>query len=438
MDDQDIGQLQADVITINTELARQTHFRGYFTTNDEILSLANPAIGDYAYSAEDLLVWDYDGTQWIETDKIVPDQMTPASDANPQADGTVTAGISTEYSRGDHVHPLNITSTIPVSDSASGAVGTANQYARSDHSHPINISTSIAPQDSTSGSVGTTNYYARSDHSHPINVQTNASIVPIVNGVGSNGTSTYYARQDHIHPQQLTYDGNVTATKFIKTGGLATEILCANGDTTAISTIDNDSVKKTGKPLQIVQEYLRYADYSYNDDEPSVESDDDDYQTRGQIYSQYVNKSQTETIIKRKTFKNSQLEIQQTGPANPLIVSNYNNSGILQQLINSSELILSLNTTDPVGTPLYINYRDGNLSSLYPNSKLVQNYVLNAGTSSSFAGVKCGVLQWLVGSAGNDTLNPLGFTIVIAGQETQGKAVQWGINSSQSGGLYAS
>ncbi|KAA6375406.1 MAG: hypothetical protein EZS28_029066, partial [Streblomastix strix] len=30
---------------------------------------------------------------------------------------------------------------------------------------------------------------------------------------------------------QLTYDGNITATKFIKTGGLATEILCANGDT---------------------------------------------------------------------------------------------------------------------------------------------------------------------------------------------------------------
>ncbi|KAA6362417.1 MAG: hypothetical protein EZS28_042056, partial [Streblomastix strix] len=44
----------------------------------------------------------------------------------------------------------------------------------------------------------------------------------------------FYARQDHVHPQQLTYDGNVTATKFIKTGGLATEILCANGDTTTI------------------------------------------------------------------------------------------------------------------------------------------------------------------------------------------------------------
>ncbi|KAA6398024.1 MAG: hypothetical protein EZS28_006453 [Streblomastix strix] len=142
-------------------------------------------------------------SNWYNSGDIVPDQVTPASDATPLSDGTATAGISTEYSRGDHVHPLNITSTIPISDSASGSVGTAN-------------------------------YYARSDHSHPINVETNASNIPIVNGVGANGQSAFYARQDHVYPQQLTYDGNVTATKFIKTGGLATEILCANGDTTTI------------------------------------------------------------------------------------------------------------------------------------------------------------------------------------------------------------
>ncbi|KAA6372158.1 MAG: hypothetical protein EZS28_032315 [Streblomastix strix] len=234
MDDQDIGQLQADVQVIFTELARQTHFRGYFTTNDEILQLANPAIGDYAYSAENLLVWIYD-TSWYETDQIVSDQVTPASDANPLADGTVTAGTSTEYSRGDHIHPINVSTNIPLSDSNSESIGESNQYARSDHQHPINISNDLPLQDND-GSVGTTNSYARSDHQHPINVETNASNIPIVNGVGNNGTSTYYSRQDHIHPQQLSYEGNVTATKFIKTGGLATEILCANGDTI---TVDN-------------------------------------------------------------------------------------------------------------------------------------------------------------------------------------------------------
>ncbi|KAA6320899.1 MAG: hypothetical protein EZS28_054626, partial [Streblomastix strix] len=168
---------------------------------------------------------------WYNSGDIVPDQVTPASDATPLSDGTATAGINTEYSRGDHVHPLNVTSTIPISDSASGSVGTTNYYARNDHSHPLNITTSIPPQDSASGSVGTTNYYARNDHSHPINVETNASNIPIVNGVGANGTSAFYSRHDHVHPQQLTYDGNVTATKFIKTGGTSNDILLADGST---------------------------------------------------------------------------------------------------------------------------------------------------------------------------------------------------------------
>ncbi|KAA6400861.1 MAG: hypothetical protein EZS28_003620 [Streblomastix strix] len=194
--------------------------------------------------AESRTVWMYD-QNWYNSGDIVPDQVTPANDATPLSDGTATAGISTEYSRGDHIHPLNVTTTIPISDSASGSVGTANYYTRSDHSHPLNIKTSIPPQDSASGSVGTTNYYARNDHSHPINVETNASNIPVVNGVGANGSSAFYARQDHVHPQQLTYDGNVTATKFIKTGGLTTEVLCANGDTKALSDIISNYVDLT-------------------------------------------------------------------------------------------------------------------------------------------------------------------------------------------------
>ncbi|KAA6363377.1 MAG: hypothetical protein EZS28_041096, partial [Streblomastix strix] len=61
-----------------------------------------------------------------------------------------------------------------------------------------------------------------------------------------NGTSVNYSRHDHVHPQQLTYDGNVTATKFIKTGGLATEILCANGDTTTIDQKLSRSYNSSG------------------------------------------------------------------------------------------------------------------------------------------------------------------------------------------------
>ncbi|KAA6372604.1 MAG: hypothetical protein EZS28_031869 [Streblomastix strix] len=198
------------------ELARQTHFRGYYLLNADIINLASSDTGDFAFSAESGTVWMYESS-WYDSGQLVPDQVTPASDELPLVDGTASAGISTSYSRGDHVHPINVTTSVPISDSASGSVGTANSYARSDHSHPINISATTPLQDST-GSVGTANSYARSDHQHTINVETNASNIPQVDGVGVNGSSTYYSRHDHVHPQQLTYDGNVTATKFIKTG----------------------------------------------------------------------------------------------------------------------------------------------------------------------------------------------------------------------------
>ncbi|KAA6394004.1 MAG: hypothetical protein EZS28_010472 [Streblomastix strix] len=231
--EQDITDIKNDIDTINQELSRQTYFRGYYLLNTDIQNLTDQANGDFAFSDESGTVWMYD-SNWYNSEDIVPFQVTPACDATPQSYRTATAGINTEYSRGDHVHPLNNTTTIPPCDSVSRSVGTTNYYARNDHSHPLNITASIPPQDSDTGSVGTTNHYARNDHSHPINVETNDSNIPIVNGVGANGTSAFYARHNHVHPQQLTFDGNITATKFIKAGGLATEILCSNGDTTTI------------------------------------------------------------------------------------------------------------------------------------------------------------------------------------------------------------
>ncbi|KAA6390733.1 MAG: hypothetical protein EZS28_013739 [Streblomastix strix] len=110
-------------------------------------------------------------------------------------------------------------------DNASESVGTTNYNARNDYSNLLNVTISIPIQDGANGSVGTTNYYARIGHSHPINVETNASNIPVVNGVGTNGSSTFYARQDHVHPQQLIYDGISSATKFIEACGLVSEVL---------------------------------------------------------------------------------------------------------------------------------------------------------------------------------------------------------------------
>ncbi|KAA6364602.1 MAG: hypothetical protein EZS28_039871, partial [Streblomastix strix] len=177
---------------------------GYYLLNTDTQNLSDSANGDFSFSAESGTEWMNDQNCYNSGD-IVPDQVTPASDATLLSDGIATAGICTQYSRRDHVHMLNITTT-------------------------------IQPTDSASGSVGTTNYYARNHHSHPINIETNASNISIVNGVGAKGTSAFYARHDRIHLQQLSYDGNVTTTKFIKANGSATEVLCVNGDKTTIDS----------------------------------------------------------------------------------------------------------------------------------------------------------------------------------------------------------
>ncbi|KAA6384460.1 MAG: hypothetical protein EZS28_020015 [Streblomastix strix] len=137
---QDIGQLQADIQVIDQELVIQTHFRGYFATNEEILALQSSAVDDYAYSAEELLVRVYQNS-WVETDQIVPDQVTPARNTTSMEDsGTSIAGTGIEYTCRDHQHPLQVSIVLPVKDTATGEEGTATTYARSDHAHHINLS----------------------------------------------------------------------------------------------------------------------------------------------------------------------------------------------------------------------------------------------------------------------------------------------------------
>ncbi|KAA6377093.1 MAG: hypothetical protein EZS28_027380 [Streblomastix strix] len=233
---QDIGQLQDDVQDINTELARQTHFRGYFTTNDEILALTGVSKGDQAYSAKDLLVWIYD-TSLYETDQIVPDQVTPASDSLPQ-ESIVTgyAGINTEYSRSNHKHSLQVSSLLPAKDTATCEEGTANSYARSDHTLHLNLNNGVPLKDTGTGTAGISNIYSCDTHQHSLNIDPTSTNVSLINvTAAANGISDYYCINIHVNPQQLTYDENITATKFIKTGGTDNEILLGDGTTKNIS-----------------------------------------------------------------------------------------------------------------------------------------------------------------------------------------------------------
>ncbi|KAA6385742.1 MAG: hypothetical protein EZS28_018732 [Streblomastix strix] len=337
--EQAIDGLKNDIQTIQQELARQIHFRGYYLLNSVIQNLPNSANGDFAFSAESGTVWMYE-TDWYNSGDVVPDQVTPASDAIP-SNSVVNGSAETcnEYARGDHQHPLQVSTVFPAQDTANGEVGVANTYARSDHTHHVNLSNDIPLKDTGTGTACTANIYASATHQHPLNIDPTTANVPLVNATAAaNGTSDFYSRNDHVHPQQLTYSGPLTSTMFIKSGAQATDILLANGDSKHISDIAGDGfVAKTGKTLQAVQGVLRHS----GDDEES--EDDEDYITRGTIYNQYVTKASPDTII--------------------------------------------------VGTPLYINYRGTSLSTQYPNSKLVQKYVLNAGTPTSYASVTSGNVQ---------------------------------------------
>ncbi|KAA6402766.1 MAG: hypothetical protein EZS28_001711 [Streblomastix strix] len=100
----DIGS-NADIQRFSSGLAK---------TTIHLVSDKNSANGDFAFSAESGTVRMYDQNQYNSED-IVPDQVTPASDANPQESFvTGSAGSSNEYFLGDHKHLLQVSSFLGV------------------------------------------------------------------------------------------------------------------------------------------------------------------------------------------------------------------------------------------------------------------------------------------------------------------------------------
>ncbi|KAA6382076.1 MAG: hypothetical protein EZS28_022396 [Streblomastix strix] len=133
--------------------------------------------------------------------------------------------------------PLQVFTVLRAKFTCTGEQGVATTYARSNHTHHVNLSNDIPLKHSGTGIAGSANIYSSATHQHPLNVELITANIPLVNATfAANGTSDYYSRHDHVYPQQLIYDENVSSTKFIKSGGLAMEILCANGDTTKIDS----------------------------------------------------------------------------------------------------------------------------------------------------------------------------------------------------------
>ena len=188
------------------------------------------------------------------------------SDATPLVDGTATPGTSSKYSRGDHKHPTDTSRasaadldtlqdqvnniTVPVASSdfpemdGTAAAGISSNYSRKDHVHPTDTSRASAADltalsirvDNISGgatpsttepamdgvaSAGISANYSRGDHVHPTDTSrasaadltalsvrvdnisggaTPSSTEPAMDGVASAGSSANYSRGDHVHP----------------------------------------------------------------------------------------------------------------------------------------------------------------------------------------------------------------------------------------------
>lgn len=104
-----VASLNTDIEGLREDIQNESHFRGYLATNAEIQALSGTP-NDFAYSAESGTVWIYQtATGWTDSGKPVPDQSVPASNAIPLMDGTGSAGTATEYSKGDHRHPSDVT-----------------------------------------------------------------------------------------------------------------------------------------------------------------------------------------------------------------------------------------------------------------------------------------------------------------------------------------
>lgn len=100
--------IKSDIEGLQQQIREEAHFRGYCQSIEEILEIeATP--NDFAYCAETGTVWVYNGEEWASTDEVVPDQLTPASNATPLMNGEASVGKENAYARGDHRHPTDTT-----------------------------------------------------------------------------------------------------------------------------------------------------------------------------------------------------------------------------------------------------------------------------------------------------------------------------------------
>ncbi len=124
------------------------------------------------------------------------------SDTSPAMDGVADSGESTDYSRGDHVHPTD-TSRAPVASPTFTGVPAAPTAAVG--TNTTQIATTAFVQSALGASVPSA-----------------STANPVVDGTASPGSATTWSRGDHVHPTDTTRQAKITASGILKGNGSGT------------------------------------------------------------------------------------------------------------------------------------------------------------------------------------------------------------------------
>ncbi|KAA6395452.1 MAG: hypothetical protein EZS28_009023 [Streblomastix strix] len=359
------------------------------------------ASGDFAFSAESSTVWMYE-SEWYDSGQLVPDQVTPASDELPIVNGTAAAGNSTSYSRGDHVHPQqltydgNVTATKFIN---SGGTASEVLCANGDTT-TIDNKISRTYNSSGGGWIRLCVFPAGASVSSPFiefkvysqyNAVQTIRLVPYYTVNGINSIYGVFTAPTKVSANYVI-DSGVNQLFHTRTGSSSSAVYAAYvriESTNSITIVVSDqSTYYTNRITEVLTQDVvssvssaTQIPITYDLGNGGIINNMLQVNPTGRTYTTYNNGCATSAI---NTTQAGQWEISKTND-NALTI----NPSSLRQADHS----VGLSINGDIGTPLYINQRGSNLRTQFPESKLVTNYVLNAGSPDSFAGVTCGAIQ---------------------------------------------
>lgn len=112
--------VNSDIEGLREDITNESHFRGMFDSV-QALRAAYPTAtpNDYAYIVGGNQ-WIYQNGAWTDSGQPSPNTAVPASNSTPLMDGNGNAGVSSQYSRGDHRHPSDTNKVSKSGDTMTG------------------------------------------------------------------------------------------------------------------------------------------------------------------------------------------------------------------------------------------------------------------------------------------------------------------------------